>query len=134
MERFRPRNTSGLAQRWKRGQSGNPGGRPKLAAEVRDLARLHTPEAIKELARLCTKARKESDRIRAIELLLDRGWGKVVPVRVGPMGTDETTPNVVRVPHVAQSVGAWQAEADAWRRRNPPQAYDVPVPDPTRPN
>jgi len=136
MERFRPRNTSGLAQRWKRGQSGNPGGRPKVATEVRDLARQHTPEAIQELARLCTKARKEGDRIKAIELLLDRGWGKVVPVGVDPMAptAEESVSNVVRVPHVCQSVEQWQREADAWRRRNPPSAYDTPLLDPKRPN
>ncbi|WP_447986972.1 DUF5681 domain-containing protein [Nitrospira sp. Nam74] len=31
---------------WKPGQSGNPGGRPKVLIEVRDLARNHGREAI----------------------------------------------------------------------------------------
>ena len=31
------------------GQSGNPGGRPKVVAEIKELARAHTGEAIKTL-------------------------------------------------------------------------------------
>jgi hypothetical protein len=34
---------------WRRGVSGNPGGRPKVVTEVRDLARQHTGEAIMTL-------------------------------------------------------------------------------------
>ena len=58
------------------GQSGNPGGRPKIVGDIRALAREHTPEAIAELVRLATKARREEVRLRAIEVLLDRGYGK----------------------------------------------------------
>ncbi len=58
------------------GQSGNPGGRPKVIAELRELARQHTPAAIEELARLALKARNEAVRISAIRELLDRGYGK----------------------------------------------------------
>lgn len=37
---------------WKPGQSGNPGGRPKVAAEIRDLARDHGAKAIERLVAL----------------------------------------------------------------------------------
>ena len=37
---------------FKKGESGNPGGRPKEVAEVRELARKHGPEAIERLAKL----------------------------------------------------------------------------------
>jgi hypothetical protein len=57
-------------------QSGNPGGRPRVIGELRDLARQHAPEAIEELARLALKAKNESARIAAIKELLDRGYGK----------------------------------------------------------
>jgi len=40
-----------------KGKSGNPGGRPHVIAELRDLARRHAPDAIKELGRLALKAR-----------------------------------------------------------------------------
>ena len=38
------------------GQSGNPGGRPKVVGELQELARRYTPEVIEELARLALKA------------------------------------------------------------------------------
>jgi hypothetical protein len=59
-----------------KGRSGNPGGRPRDLAGLRELARRHAPEAIKELARLATKARSEATRVAAIRELLDRGYGK----------------------------------------------------------
>ena len=58
------------------GQSGNPGGRPRVVGELRELARARAPEAIEELARLAMKARSESARVAAIRELLDRGYGK----------------------------------------------------------
>jgi hypothetical protein len=55
---------------------GNPGGRPRIVGELRDLARAHAPAAIQELARLALKAKSETARIAAIRELLDRGFGK----------------------------------------------------------
>jgi hypothetical protein len=59
-----------------KGQSGNPGGRPRIVGELRDLSRAHAPAAIQELARLALKAKSETARIAAIRELLDRGFGK----------------------------------------------------------
>jgi hypothetical protein len=59
-----------------RGQSGNPGGRPKVLGEVQELARQYAPAAIAELARLALKAKNETARIAAIRELLDRGYGR----------------------------------------------------------
>lgn len=62
---------------WTKGQSGNPGGRPKEIGHVRELARQHTEEAIRTLAAIMTdKGAKETARVAAAEALLDRGWGK----------------------------------------------------------
>jgi hypothetical protein len=69
---------------WKPGQSGNPRGRAKLDAatlELRDLARAHGPDAIERLAEIMNS--KESDPravISACDLLLQRGFGRVLPV------------------------------------------------------
>ena len=55
---------------------GSSRGAPPVIGELRELARAHAPEAIKELARLAVKAKSESARISAIRELLDRGFGK----------------------------------------------------------
>ena len=65
-------------RQFKKGESGNPGGRPKVIADLRALARAHAPDAIKELARLAIKAKSEAARVAAIRELLDRGYGKTV--------------------------------------------------------
>jgi hypothetical protein len=62
--------------RFVRGKSGNPGGRPKVLADVQDLARQRVPAAITELAWLAVKAKSETARIAACRELLDRGYGK----------------------------------------------------------
>jgi len=62
--------------KFRKGQSGNPGGRPKVLGEVQELARLHAPYVIAELARLALKARSETARIAAGRELLDRGYGR----------------------------------------------------------
>jgi hypothetical protein len=71
-----------------KGKSGNPGGRPRVIAELRDLARAQAPEAINELGRLALKARSETARIAAIRELLDRGYGKATQILAGEEETD----------------------------------------------
>ncbi len=61
---------------FRKGQSGNPGGRPKVIAELRTLAREYAPEAMKELAQFAVKARSEAVRVAAIRELFDRAYGK----------------------------------------------------------
>lgn len=67
------------------GQSGNPGGRPKGEAKIREAARQHSDHALQVLV----DALSDEDRriqIKAAELLLDRGWGKAPQAIAGPDG------------------------------------------------
>ena len=62
---------------WKIGQSGNPGGRPKGFAVMRDLARQKTETAIATLASVMNgKNTPPNARVAAAVALLDRGWGR----------------------------------------------------------
>ena len=57
------------------GQSGNPGGRPKAAIDIQELARQHGPEAILTLV----EALKDpKHKVAAAIALLDRGYGKPI--------------------------------------------------------
>lgn len=60
------------------GQSGNPNGRSKIAAEVRALAQQHCPEAIATLAELMRTSPDERVRLSAAEAILDRGVGRPI--------------------------------------------------------
>ena len=62
------------------GTTGNPGGRPKAIAEVIELARSHTEEAVSTLAHIAKAGKSEAARIAASVALLDRGWGKPAQV------------------------------------------------------
>jgi hypothetical protein len=60
---------------WQKGESGNPGGRPKVAAEVLELVRQHGPEAVARLV-ILMRSKNEAVALRATETLLDRGYGR----------------------------------------------------------
>jgi hypothetical protein len=81
---------------FKKGESGNAGGRPKVIAELRALARAHAPDAIKELARLAIKAKSEATRVAAIRELLDRGYGKAQQMVENEVGPSDLTAEELR--------------------------------------
>ena len=67
--------------------SDNPGGRSKVIAEVRDLARQHTRKAIGTLVKVMQSGESDSARVAAAIALLDRGFGK--PRTDQPVTLDE---------------------------------------------
>lgn len=60
---------------FKKGQSGNPGGRPKAKDDVVELARTYTIESIERLAHWMRSADSTAST-KASVALLERGWGK----------------------------------------------------------
>ena len=61
--------------RFQPGKSGNPGGRPKAARSIQELARKHAPEAINTLAEIAREGTPGA-RVSAAVALLDRAYGK----------------------------------------------------------
>ena len=74
----KPRKKKGGAGRpFKKGVSGNPKGRPKVPEETKQAFRDASKEACEVLVRIMNDpAAKDSDRIKASEVILDRGWGR----------------------------------------------------------
>ncbi len=75
-----------------KGQSGNPGGRPKEDAEVKALAREYGPRAIRRLVELMEGDNPKVAASAAVALL-DRGFGK--PSQSMTVSGDEEAPLVV---------------------------------------
>jgi hypothetical protein len=82
-----------------KGQSGNPGGRPKLPEEVRhvrELARAYTTQAVEALVAVLA-SKNDSARVAAANALIDRGWGKSEQPLVGADGGAIKTESKVQV-------------------------------------
>ena len=76
-----PKNTmpKGMRPPWKKGESGNPKGRPKQDPKVREILEAASPAMVQNLVNLAiNKSGKvpTGHQIRAIEVGLDRLWGK----------------------------------------------------------
>ena len=67
---------------FRKGVSGNPGGRPKVVGPLRDLARQHTLEAVGVLVDIMRHGQSDRARAAAAEAILDRGHGRPVNVDV----------------------------------------------------
>jgi hypothetical protein len=70
---------------FKKGQSGNPGGRPKEDDELKKLARVHTKDALERLV-FWMQSDNPKASVSASNSLLDRGYGKPSQAITGPDG------------------------------------------------
>lgn len=88
---------------FKKGQSGNPGGRsPRKMADGRTLAEVardHTESALATLAEVAAnKQEGGSARVSAAKELLDRGWGRATqPISGDPEGAPIQTEQKVDI-------------------------------------
>ena len=74
---MKDKNITRHAGMFKPGQSGNLSGRPKSDKTIRDLAKIHTEDALKTLAEIVNNPKaSDTARVQACNALLDRGWGK----------------------------------------------------------
>ena len=60
---------------FQRGQSGNPGGRPKLPADIREAFKAKAPQALEVLTR-CLQSDDDRIAMMAAQAILDRGYGR----------------------------------------------------------
>ena len=98
----------GARGKWLPGASPNPGGRPKVVADIRDLARQYSDKAIATLVEIAERGKQENARVAASTALLDRGWGK--PTQ--PLAGDDDMP----------PIGIVDREAETARKRKEAQA------------
>lgn len=72
---------------WKKGQSGNPSGRPRSGNSLAEAIRrkLDPDEVVEKLWEIAQTSPSEQTRLRALELLMERGFKKPAAViEVGP--------------------------------------------------
>ena len=96
---------------FRKGQSGNPGGRPKEVAHVKELARQHTPAAITTLATIMDNSEEPgAARVRAAEALLNRAWGTPESTANVNLTNEPTTEQLIQIifgdPELAAIIGA----------------------------
>ena len=99
-------NNGTVPMPFQKGKSGNPGGRPKLLADVREFARAHTVTALNTLVEIAeNKKAPPAARVAAANSLLDRGHGKPG----AKIEANLATTNVIRAPAISANHEEWTA-------------------------
>ena len=100
-----PRDSVG---RWQKGSSGNPGGRPAIAAEVREALRVEATTAVNALVAILKDPKAPpAARVSAARCILDHSIGK--PLQAVAIATDERPGSVEHA--TTEELGAFLASA-----------------------
>ena len=90
---------------FQRGQSGNPGGRPKLPAEMREMFRAKAPEAFEVLSRHL-QSPDAKVAIAAATQILDRAYGRPVQ-SIDANINDDPVRYIVELPEKSATTEEW---------------------------
>lgn len=101
---------------WVKGQSGNPGGRPRGCGEMRERLAPYADDVVAALIEL-TKCSELHVRFAAIREVLNRLYGKPSEATPGD-GEDQQQPAVAQFP-VAPSVEEWKDFVEKRKRGEP---------------
>ena len=91
--------------RFQKGESGNPGGRPKLPAEMREMFRAKAPEAFEVLSRHL-QSPDAKVAIAAATQILDRAYGRPVQ-SIDANITEDPIRYIVELPKKSATTQEW---------------------------
>ena len=91
--------------RFQKGESGNPGGRPALPADVREAFKARAPQALEVLTR-CLQSDDERIAMMAAQAILDRGYGKPVQ-SIDANINDDPVRYIVELPKKSATTQEW---------------------------
>ena len=90
---------------FQKGQSGNPGGRSKLPADIREAFKAKAPQALEVLTR-CLQSDDDRIAMMAAQAILDRGYGKPTQ-SIDANINDDPVRYIVELPEKSATTAEW---------------------------